>query len=56
MGDVLALLRRHGMELLEMFQDDSSGSDEIVSHTFFARGGDSRRPQAVGRGAAIRRS
>lgn len=37
MGDVLALMRRSGVDLLEALQDDSSGSDRIVSHTFFGR-------------------
>jgi SAM-dependent methyltransferase len=37
MDAVLALLRRHAVDLLDVFQDDSAGSGEIVSHTFFAR-------------------
>lgn len=40
MGEVPALLRRHGMDLPDVFQDNSSGSDDIVSHTLFA----TRRP------------
>ena len=36
MRDVLALLDGRGLKLLDVFEDDSSGSPAIISHTFLA--------------------
>ena len=38
-GAIYALMRRHGVNLLEVHEDRAVGHPDIISNTFFARKG-----------------